>query len=1048
MKKIFLLFILLNIFIANVLAQDLTISGTLRNEDGVPVSSATITALPSNKRVGSSQSNGAFTVKLSPGTKEIRITHMLYKSQDIAIDPNKKVYNISLEEKTTEIETVTVGYVARKKESLTGSAVVIKGDDIKDAPAANFTDLLQGKVSGLNVQLNTGTPGVRGSMSLRGLNTANISGSGENAYMTNTSPLFVIDGVPIDENNTFEYGFQTQGPGISPISMIPTEDIEDITVLKDAQATALYGAKGAYGVILVTTRRGNSKIPIVSWNSKYFANTVPILRPVLGGMNERRMRVWHILNNDTTYNTGLDLINQNPMLADSLNAYYNNSTNWQSYFYGNTYNMQQSLNISGGDQSFNYKIAPGYYKEKGIIQNTGFTRYTLNTNMLYRPGDKFLMRTYMNVNMVRNSMGSGNAYQQTGVASGSNTTSLLPSPSIYSGSYDALTSTNVLNDNKSSMANTQVELEYNILRSLKVLTTLNYTYNIANQDRFTPEILNSGNSSIYIYNDRRNKIYNRNMLQFNKSFGEEGRHLLNAYIFNEAEVSKYRAEMTRLYGTGSDNIQSGLSYDTRNTSGGVLNNLSDFRSASYAGQLMYQFDEKYIGEFSYRLDGNSTRGSSNLWSENPSIGFRWNLIKEDFFENLEWLSNANMRVNWGRNIQPQGTIYDAYGKYEMRSGTYNSLPTVGINTAFLPNVGLEPIVTTQWNGVFDVGFMDNALTFTYETYYKQVDKQLVPIDLANINSFSQIKVNEQSIVNMGHEFMSFYRPNFANTDWRATIYANASYNRDYLTDMAGDFRQELVGTNDEHVKILKRLGRNTLSNVLYHYRGVYASDADVPINPATGLRYRATNNLGEEYFFRAGDPIFTDLNGDYVLDENDLVVAGNSQPRIHGGFGGTLQYKGWALRADLTYTYKRDIINSAMADRFRNYYSPTASNALVPIDQYDYYSLQNVNSFYPNPFDFRRSSIVNPFRYNSTLFQEDGSYLKLQTVNLSYNFDREILQQRYGITGLRLYLNAGNIFTFSKYSGPDPELVTAMGYDSSSGYPRARSFTLGLDVQF
>src|SRR5690606_10032856 len=156
---------------------------------------------------------------------------------------------------------------------------------------------------------------------------------------------FVIDGVPIDEGNTFEYGFQTQGPGINPISMIPTEDIEDITILKDAQATALYGAKGAYGGILVTTKRGNSRIPIVSWSSKYFANTVPTLRQVLGGQDERRLRVWQALNYDSTLNSALDLINRTPLLADSLNAYYNNNTDWQSHFYGNTLNVQQQLMI-------------------------------------------------------------------------------------------------------------------------------------------------------------------------------------------------------------------------------------------------------------------------------------------------------------------------------------------------------------------------------------------------------------------------------------------------------------------------------------------------------------------------------------------------------------------------------------------------------------------------------------------------------------------------------------------------------------------------------
>src|SRR5690606_36924082 len=239
MKRVFLVFILLNICFVQLFAQDRTVTGSIKDESGAVVAGATIIAIPSGRQLGLSNDNGLFSVTAPAGTTSLRVNHMNYEQATFSLTANKTSYTVTLKEKITEIETVTVGYVARKKESLTGSAVVIKGDAIRDAPAANFADLLQGRVAGLNVQLNTGTPGVRGSMSLRGLNSANVSGSGVDAYMTNTSPLFVIDGVPIDEGNTFEYGFQTQGPGINPISMIPTEDIEDITILKDAQATAL-----------------------------------------------------------------------------------------------------------------------------------------------------------------------------------------------------------------------------------------------------------------------------------------------------------------------------------------------------------------------------------------------------------------------------------------------------------------------------------------------------------------------------------------------------------------------------------------------------------------------------------------------------------------------------------------------------------------------------------------------------------------------------------------------------------------------------------------
>lgn len=1046
MERIYLIFVFCLFFAGGLTAQ--TVSGIVNDDSNNGIAGVSVTALPSGRVLGATTNTGIFKVTVPDGTTSLRFGHTAYEQTSTPFSQEKTYYVVVMASRTTEIETVTVGYVARKRESLTGSAVVIKADDIKDVPAASFTDLLQGRVPGMNVQLNTGTPGVRGSMSIRGLNSATVNMTGDDAYLSATSPLFVIDGVPIDEGNGFEYGFQTQGPGVSPLSMIPVEDLEEITVLKDAQATALYGSRGAYGVILVTTKRGKSRIPIVSYQSKYFVNTIPSLRQVIGGADERRIRVNQILQNDSTINSALGLINDTPLLADSLNAYYNNSTNWQSYFYGPTINTQQALNISGGDQSFNYKIAPGYYKENGIVQNTGFTRYSMNTNMQYRPSNSFVMSAFMNAYMVRNSFGSGTAYQQRGVAAGAATTSLLPSPSIYSGSMEALASTNVVNDNKTGYANTQVQLEYEVFKGFRATTNVNFTYDNANQDKFTPEILNSGESLIYIYNSRQNKLYNRNMLQYNTTFGTE-KHNLLMYAFNEIELRDFRAEAMRLVGTGSDNIQTALSYNSRNTQGGVLNNLNDFRSASYAGNMTYQYDSRYILELSYRLDGSSNRGSSGLWSQNPSVGLRWNASNERFMDNYDWISTANLRGSWGRNIVPTGSIYDAFGRYIMETGTYNGQPIVSIGTGQIPNTELEPIVTTQLNLALELGLWNDRLLVTYENYYKQVDKDLVEIQLPNIAGFNMKKVNDQSVVNMGHELSIFYRPLHNNPDWRTTIYANGALNNDYMASLAGGMRQEIMQhSNLSYVHILKRLGRNALTNVLYHYRGVYETDDDVPINPATGLRYRMGGVFGEDAFFKAGDPIFTDLNGDYVLDAEDLVFAGNSQPRFTGGFGATVQYKNWSLQSNFVMTIKRDVLNTSIANYFKSYYFPTGNGALLPIDNYDYWTPHNISASYPNPFDFRRAELIDAYRYNSTMFQEDGSYLKFNSATLSYNFDREYLQSRFSITGARLYVTAGNIYTFSRYSGPDPELVSALGYDTSDGYPRARNFTFGLDIQF
>lgn len=1048
MKKLTFIFLLLNFLTIEVWAQDMAITGEVKSSSGAALSGVTITNNTTKRAIGTTDSRGRFSISVPVGTT---LVFRLLGHEDAyrEVRAGLTQYTVELEESTNQLEeAVVVGYMARKRETLTGSVVTISGDEIQDVPVANFTDLLQGKVPGMNVQLNNGTPGMRGSVAIRGISTLNVQGSGDDAFLTPTSPLYVIDGVPIDEGTNFEYGFQTAGPGVSPIAMIPVEDIQDIVVLKDAQATALYGSKGAYGVILVTTKRGNSRIPIVSYIGQAFVNTPPSLREVLGGAFERRSRINQIMQYDTSYNAALQLINNTPLLADSLNPFFNNSTDWQSYFYRTTLNTSHSVSISGGDQKFNYKLAPSFYNERGIVENTGFTRYSLPMNMQYRPSDAFRLFVNLNPSLAKNSTGSGNAFRQTGVARSANTSSLGPAPSLFSGSIDALTALSMQNDNKTGNLNSQVELEYSPMEGLRFSTTLSYAFKVATQDRFLPEVLNSNNTQIYSYNDRLNTLYNRNMVSYTKSLGK---HILSGYVFNEAEVSKFQADVMQLTGTPNDQIFSGLSYDTRYALGGTLAGLYEKRTLGYAGSFTYNYDSRYVAEFTYRLDGTSTTGAANPWSNLPSVGARWNFKSESWAQDWTFMDYGLIRATWGKNIIPSGTIYDVYGRYISDSQTYNNQASVTMDTRVIPNIELLPHTTTMLNLAIEFGFND-SWTFLYENYYKQSDQILRTKQISNINAFGAVNTNETSMVNMGHEFIIGYRPR-KEGDWSYSLNFNGALNRDYAAALPDDVRQLLLADDSPYKQsILYRLGINTLSNVLLHYKGVYQSDDDVPVNPLTGLRYRVGGALADQRFFKAGDPIWTDLNGDYILDERDYVIVGNSQPVFTGGFNAFAQFRNWSLNTQFFMTFKRDVLNNALADRLRNYNDPAGLSgtpgALVPIDDLDVWSATNLDSYFPNVYDFRRYSYIDPFRYDQTLFQEDGSYFKFTTATLSYNLDRDFIQRSLGITSARVYFSANNIFTISKYSGPDPELVSALGRDSSAGYPNRRSYTLGVNVQF
>jgi TonB-linked SusC/RagA family outer membrane protein len=1013
-----------------------------------PVSGASISVGKSLKPVGKTDEDGSFTVKVQLG-ETLQITHTGYEPYTTTILSSADlVIELTLSAKGRMQEVIVTSYTRKSKETNTVSSVTISGKDLQDVPVSNVMELLQGRAAGVNIQNNTGMPGVGGTINVRGISNIGVSGSGNDAFLTPSSPLFVIDGIPIDPNTNYDYGFNQSGPGISPLSLIPTEDIESIVFLKDAAATSLYGSQGAFGVLLVTTKRGRSKVPIVRYTSNYFFNTPPKLKSVIGGKAEREMRIQQIFENDSNIYSARDKIDQSSFLSDYLNAYYNNSTNWQDIFYGTTFNTGQNLSASGGDTKFNYKANVGYYKEKGIIANTGFTRYSLGLNAEYMPIEKFKLLTQIAANVGKQEKGSGNGVTQNGVASSSSASSLLPPPSFFSGNDAATGLPSVQNDNRTADLRANLNLRYELLKGLNFINSFSYQYTGGREYSFVPSEFNNDSSNVFSYDDKRQRVYNMAQLQFTQAFGKDEDHVFNASVFNEVTFTNFMSKSLTQSGTPNDQYQGPLGYSNSNWTSGILA-ITDSRILSYAGNFDYQFRKKYIISGSYRLDGTSTNGPNRPFVKNPSLSVRWNFDKEKFLNKPDWLDYGALRVSWGKNIVPTGNIFDSYGRY-LYTGRFNNDQTIGFDWKYLANVNLLPQVTTQFTYALEMGFLNGAISTVLETYYKQVDNQLFTKSLSDITGFASFKTNEVGVVNRGYELTLNIRPIFRKTlQWNLSF--NAAMNKDVLTRLPDGRRQLLLKDATTGQNILYRLGKNTLSNVLYDYRGVFATDADVPVDPNTGLRYRIINANGTVTYFKAGDPYWTDLNGDYILDENDVVVAGNSQPLIVGGFQSMLKYKNFDLNINTSFTIKRDILNNTLAESLQNFNNPFRYNknaAYYPVADLNFWSSTNTTGAqYPNPYDYMRSDQVSPFRFNQTLFQEDGSYFKINTVTLSYRLNPEKIK-RAGMTSVRVYATANNLHTFSKYSGPDPENVTALGRDGSNGYPSRRTYNLGLDIQF
>ncbi|MBZ4191041.1 SusC/RagA family TonB-linked outer membrane protein [Niabella beijingensis] len=989
-------------------------------------------------------------------TETLNFSYVDYKKQTYKPGGDENdlvIYLVSDDAKSSMNDVVVVGFAKKSKVLSTGSSVVITSDDIKDVPAANLADLLQGKVPGVNIQTTSGMPGARSSIFQRGLSSVEVSGSGNDAYLASTQPLIIIDGVPIDPNTDYEYGFATAGAGVSPLTLIPAEDIEDIQILKDAAAISVYGSRGAYGVWIINTKKGRSGKPEINYTTNFFLSTVPSLRDIYGGRIERETKIDQIIryNEYLSEHAGWAMVNGLPYLSDSLNPYINNSTNWQSYFFRNSFNQNHNMSIRGGDPSFNYKINLGYYNEKGIIENTGMSRYTLGMNTIYEPKSKKIkLVANINANNTVRNNGSGIGLLQTGVATSGMASTNLPPPDIYTENNAALAAFQIEEDNKASTILSNVQMDVMMHKNLRFHTEGSHSYSHSNSNTFYPSWLNSG-SSYYLttganplaqyntFSRITNNYYNRNVLTYTKAFNEE-KHYIQTYAFTDLIADMIRSNGMALYGAPSDVISGPIGYNLSNSRFGANGTPYNRRTFGYGAAFTYAYEQKYVVDLNYRIDGTSTNGPLSGYRHNPSIGLKWNLYKEGFMQDVNWVDFASLRGSWGRNIVPQGSVFDIYGKY-YPGGTYMGQPSVGLNFESAPNAYFLPNTSISWNGGLEASFFKGRVSLEYDAYYRTVENIRRSISIVKESGYSTKPTNDVSMVNYGHELSLRFKPvQTKNFTWNLMV--NGAYNKNVLTHLPKDSRQIVVNPNDLlNLPILYRLGRNALTNLVFNTKGVYATDADVPVDPLTGLPQR----VGSEYL-KGGDPIFADLNGDYVIDNNDRVAVGDPQPKLTGGVINNLSYKNWSLSIQCSYTFFRDVLNTPLAKRFRYFYTPTSNaNSLPPIEAYDYWQQPGDIATYPNPYSYIHNSRIDAYRYNQTLFMEDGSYFKFNVVTLSYAFPKELLS-RISVKTARVYFTGYNVLILSNYSGPNPENVSDLGRDHPDGYPNPKKFSIGLNV--
>lgn len=1047
-------------------SSEMELSGTvLDGEKHEVLGGVSIVNVTTKKTIGLTTDKGAFTVKVKEG-EQIRFSFIGFMDNIITVEKNNITVLLQPSSNAIKNDVVVVGYQTRTKETVTGAVSIISGKDLQDVPVANVEQLLQGKVAGMNVQNLTGAPGFSGSVSIRGISQLSISGSGDQAQLASNNPLLVIDNVPIDYDGGVTQSMLQPGAATGPLALIPPEDIQSIEVFKDAQAASLYGSRGANGVIVITTKQGNSPTPVINVNSSVFVNLPPQLRPTWGGSMERDYRLYSILNYSRDEQTVRDLLDSYQFLTDSLNPFYNNSTDWQRYFYQTTMNTNHNVQVSGGNSKLNYKTNLAYQLNQGVLKNTGFEKYSLNMQLNFMPTEKLRVGAQLFGALGQKQRGNGGGLTNNG-AGDAFTSSLYPSPSHFIGIPRLEGYENNTDDNSTINLRAYLKVDYEIIHNLRLSSTTSYDYYTDTRDRFKQAFTNSNQTMLYGYIGRRDELNTRNGINY--SFNTDPEDMSNGHNFyisayNEANIRTNNIHIRDVRNGPSDFYWGPRGYSPRfypgnhyNDADGINDNGTHasmlYHALSWAGVFSYNYKTKYVADLSYRMDGNSDAGVNKRYSSNPAIGLRWNIEKEPWMQKLDWLDYGSLRATYGINNRSTATVLNTLGFYQIYAD-YNNQAAIGPDFSILPNPYLEPEKSYQFDIGGDVGLLGGRITMTYDTYYKKSYNIVRDFYLPDITGYDKVQVNGGSLVNYGHELVLNFRPFVSKTleGFQWSISLNGAMNHGVLTGLPGDitlYRQHDETYNQD---FMLQVGRNPISNYLYQFEGVFQNISDVPVDPVTGKRIRWQS--GGIHYFQAGDPIWTDVNGDYVISSgDDKFIVGNPDPIFTGGISNTVSYKNFSLNIYMSYLADRTLLNNAMAKRLFDLRYPGLDaddlmGNLYNLSLLDIWSVSNPNGTYPGIIDYYHNRESDGYLPDQTLFSEDGSYFKINQITLSYRFQGFRFMKKAGLHALSAYTTLYNVGIFSGYSGPNPETVSRLGRDDINGYPAALSFTVGIRAQF
>jgi TonB-linked SusC/RagA family outer membrane protein len=1011
--------------------QKKQISGIVTDIQGEPIIGANIIeAGTTNGTV--TDINGNFVLNVADNAT-IRISYLGYIEQNISI-AGKSSINITLKEDTQTLEDlVVIGYGSMKKRDVTGSITSITSEDITKKIPANVYEALQGQAPGVQVVMGSGQPGETATIKIRGTSTFSEAG---------VKPLYIVDGAPLESID-----------GINP------SDIESMEILKDAASASIYGSRSANGVILITTRGGVREKP--SFDIKYNRGWGQLSHK-LPQANRSDRREYDIKRREYFLANGMpgNANESIQMIEDSLNVFFNVDNDYQKMISQTAQKDQIDLSIGGAGDKIKYFVNTGFFNEKGIIPNTSFQRLTTRVNSDYEP--------YKWLNMgTRLSLGYS---LKKGINEGQLLNAMLSRRPYFSTYYPDGTLVGIFNGQRNPIA--QIEhttdytdaytanffqfMEFGIAKNLKFRTNINANFYLNKRKRLYPSIItdewqrsNSGGSFNYLNWN----WLSENFFTYSNTWDQ---HNLGAML--GASIQKWYNENEILQGINSSTdfiyTMNAFAANLDLTQTGSW--ISKHSLASIFSRITYDYRGKYLFAANFRRDGSSRFSENNKWGNFPSISAGWRFSDELFMKKAKSvLDDGKIRVSYGI------TGNEAIGNYDY---IYSYIPSIiydgigGVSPARIAKDNLKWEETKQLNTGLDLSFFNSRLIITADYYNKNTDGLLANYQLPKESGFSYMRTNVGEMNNKGYELMvsgDIIRK--SDLTWNASF--NISYNKNKIIKLS-EGKSYLEGGlwwMEEGGSIGDFYGYKNLGVFQYDESNAF-SDKWEQLTPVfengvfaykyllNGSDYSGTVNvkkLPNGKAFRGGDYNWAEIGGEEngIIDDNDKMVIGNAMPKYTGGLSTQVRYKQVTLFVSFYYSLGGKIYNDAEHNRNAFRFTGTTPSPKVI---HDLWLKQGDISNYPRPYNDE----FNNARYANSFYLEDGSYIRLQNVRMSYEFEKEILK-KLRLKGLSIYGYINNPLTWTKYSGYDPEFSSSnplqIGKDTYR-YPMKREFGLGLNI--